>query len=78
MVKELKVDVFNAFDRRRERNDAGSSRAGNKTLRCQARAHSAGGLADVVRVAHVAQAELVHRGCAEGLGMAQTEELRAS
>src|SRR5579862_4025004 len=57
--------ILDAFDFGIECHNAWSAGTGREALRTQARTHAAGGLADDVGIAHVAEVELVHIVCAE-------------
>ena len=76
--KGIEDDVFNSFALRIERHNAGSSRAGYESLRCQADAESADGFAEIVVIAHVAEVEFIDRRRPQRFSVAQAEQLSAS
>ena len=70
--------VLDAFNGWRQRHDAGSADARYESLRRQSRPHAARRMPYVVGIAHVAQAEFVHRGWPERFRIAEIHQLRAS
>src|SRR5450432_2555182 len=73
----MEARVLNAFDRGGKHRNTRSSRSSLKTLGRQGGPHSAGRLADVIGVPHIAQTELIYGRGADGFRLAQTDQLGA-